>query len=475
MYEHPSDHEHPPTRRGFLAAAAAGSAAMTAASYARVAGANERVGVGCIGYGLIGKNHVGTFRKLPDVAITAMCDVHNGRVLEGAAAAEAPGARAAAAKAAPYADFRKLLDDKSVDAVVVATPDHWHALMTMMACAAGKDVYVEKPLTLFVREGEWMQAVAARTGRVVQVGTQQRSGGHYRRARDLIRGGAIGKVTSVRMSCLRNVHPGFGKPPDGDPPAELDWDLWLGPAPARRYNPSRGLYHFRWFWDTSGGQMTNLGAHHLDIVDWCLGLDGLGSVSSVGGRYALSDNGETPDTQDALFDLGGWSAAFDMRECAVGARSGFGLEFFGTRGSLGIDRRAFRIIPDADIPPINQLPGVRSGHPVGGPTAVPPSAPAKPRTEAVEDNTGDSPAQYLAHARDFVDCIRSRKTPVSGLASAHRTSLACHLANLSLRLGRSLKWDAQARTVAGDPEAAAALTRPYRTPWDRELRALITG
>src|SRR5262249_43963109 len=154
-----------------------------------------------------------------------------------------------------------LLDNRDVDAVVVSTPDHWHALMTMMACAAGKDVYVEKPLSLFVREGRWMIDVARREGRVVQVGTQQRSGPHYQRACELIRSGHLGAVSSVRMAASRNIMPGFGSPPDGPPPAGLDWDLMLGPAPAHAYNPNRALYHFRWFWDYSGGQMTNLGQH----------------------------------------------------------------------------------------------------------------------------------------------------------------------------------------------------------------------
>src|SRR5262249_28969035 len=160
---------------------------------------------------------------------------HRGRLAEGVAAA--------GNGAAGYADFRKLLDDKRVEAVVVATPDHWHALLTMLACAAGKDVYVEKPLTLFVREGEWMQVVAEKHKRGAQARAQQRSGKHSRRARDLIRGGHIGQVVSVRMAAVRNVVPGFGSPPDQPPPADLDYDRWLGPAPARNYNPNRSLYH----------------------------------------------------------------------------------------------------------------------------------------------------------------------------------------------------------------------------------------
>jgi len=453
----------PYNRRSFLRTAASATA-ITAASYSRVLGANERAGIGFIGYGLIAKTHIATFRKIPETDIVAVSDCHAKRLSEGV---EASGGKAAA-----YGDFRKLLDDKAVDAVIVATPDHWHALMTMMACAAGKDVYVEKPLTLFVREGEWMQAVATRTKRVVQVGTQQRSGEHYKNARELIRNGHIGAITSVRMECVRNVFPGFGSPPDGPAPSELDWEMWLGPAPGRKYNSNRGLYHFRWFWDTSGGQMTNLGAHQLDIIDWCLGLDGLKSVASAGGRYALRDNGETPDTQDAIFDFGKFSAAFAMREAARGERSRYGLVFYGTRGSLGIDRKGFQVTADTDLPPFNQIPGVKEGHPTGGPTATPLNGEPRFRTEPVEDLTGDATAQYLAHARNFLDCIRSRATPASDLASAQRTAVACHLANLSLRLGRSLRWDASARTVPNDAEAQAMLVRPWRAPWDRELKSL---
>src|SRR5262249_49336014 len=164
-----------------------------------------------------------------------------------------------------------LLDDKDVQAVVISTPDHWHALQTMLACAAGKDVYVEKPLTLFVREGRWMIDVAARRKRIVQVGTQQRSGPHYQRARELLRQGHLGKLCAIGMGPFRNITPGLGAPADCEPSPEFDWDLWLGPAPWRKYNPNRAIYHFRWFWDYSGGQMTNLAAHSLDIVDWCLG------------------------------------------------------------------------------------------------------------------------------------------------------------------------------------------------------------
>jgi predicted dehydrogenase len=450
-------------RRSFLQSAA-GAGVLAAASYSRVLGASDRLGIGVIGHGLIGKTHIATFRKLEDVEIVAVAECHKKRLAQGVAAA--------GGKATAYPDFRGLLDDKAVQAVIVSTPDHWHALMTMLACAAGKDVYVEKPLTRFVREGEWMQAVATRTKQVVQVGTQQRSGAHYQKARELIRGGHLGTITSVRMAAVRNVFPGLGSPPDAPPPADLDWDMWLGPAPDRKYNPLRGLYHFRWFWDTAGGQMTNLGAHHLDIVDWALGLDGLRAVMSVGGRYALKDGGETPDTQDALFDLGKCSAAFVMREAALGEPLSFGLVFHGARGSLGINRKGYTVTPDPDIPPVNLIPGIKGGHPAGGPVAIPTTGEPRLRTEPLKDTTGDSAAQYLAHARNFIDCIKSRKSPVSDLASAHRTAVACHLANLSLRLGRSLRWDWARNGVVDDKEASNLLTLPYRGPWDRELKAL---
>jgi predicted dehydrogenase len=455
-------------RRSFLQSAAVISA-FPASSYARVLGANDRIGIGLIGFGLIGRTHLKTFQAIPTTNIVAIADCYRPRAEEGAAEAKTAGATPTV-----HTDFRSLLDQKAVDGVIVATPDHWHALMTMLACAAGKDVYVEKPLTLFVKEGDWIQQVAQRTKRVVQVGTQQRSGPHYSRARDLIRQGQIGTVSSVRMTAIRNVSPGFGRPADGNPPPGLDYDRWLGPAPSRPYNPNRGLYHFRWFWDYSGGQMTNLGAHHLDIIDWILGLGTLSTVASVGGRFVLTDNGETPDTQDAIFHCGSYTISFTMREASLGEAGGFGLTFHGHRGSLGIHRRGFKITPDLDMPPSNQIPGVKSGHPAGGPVAVE-HPEAKPRTAAISDMSGDPVGQYTGHAKNFLDCIRSRATPISDLASAQRTAVACHLANLALRLGRSLRWDASRQAVVNDAEANAALSRPYRAPWDKELDALLKG
>ncbi|MBM3855589.1 MAG: Gfo/Idh/MocA family oxidoreductase, partial [Verrucomicrobia bacterium] len=371
-------------------------------------------------------------------------------------------------------DFRRMLERKDIDAVVVATGDHWHALLTMMACAAGKDVYVEKPLHLFVREGEWMQRVATRTKRVVQVGTQQRSGPHYQRAKELLRAGAIGKLTGVQCTFLRNIAPGIGRPPDGEPPADLDWEMLLGPAPRRRYNPNRALYHFRWFWDTSGGQMTNLGHHSLDIVHWACDLAGPLAVTSSGGRRFLDDHGEVPDTQDAIIEYPDFNAVVQIRECAAGGRAaGTGaLIFAGTKATMTLGREGYEIVPDAKIEPVNSFARIMGGHPVGGPQPVP-EVEGDTWTAPQRDRSGSADEQLVAHIRNFLDCIKSRKTPISDLASSHGVSTTCHLANLSLRTGRKLAWDANRAEIRGDPKANAMLERPYRAPWDAELRALL--
>jgi predicted dehydrogenase len=439
--------------------------ALSAASYRKVVGANERVGVGFIGFGLIGKRHVLDFRDQADAQIVAIAEVHSGRRDEAVTLA--------GGSARGCTDFRALLDDHDVDAVVVSTPDHWHALMTMMACAAGKDVYVEKPLSLFPREGRWMVDVARRHARVVQVGTQQRSGTHYQKARELVRGGRIGQVVSVRMWSYRNVMPGFGSPPDGEPAPGLDYDKWLGPAPKRPYNPNRAIYHFRWFWDYSGGQMTNLGQHSLDIVHWFLDATAPKAVTSAGGRFALKDNGETPDTQDAMFEYPGWTATWSQRECSRGAAPERGLEFCGTRGSLKISRRGFLVTPDPQVTADEVIPRFGGPHPVGGPATTGLREMPAVGTGVVEDRSGNEFDQFKRHARNFLDCVKSRRDPISDVEGAHRVATACHLANLSLRLGRKLRWDSVREAVLDDTEALARLERPYRSPWDAERDALI--
>ena len=446
-------------------------AALSAASYTRLKGANDRVQVGFIGYGLIGAQHVHDFRAQSDCDLVALSDCYQPRLEQGVAAC--------GSLCKGYSDFRKLLEQKSIDAVVVSTPDHWHALMTMMACAAGKDVYVEKPLTLFVKEGRWMTDVARRHKRVVQAGTQQRSGLHYEKARTLIRDGYIGKVTSTRISYTRNVLPGFGAPPDGSVPAGFDYDMWLGPAPKRPFNPKRGIYHFRWFWDYSGGQMTNLGAHDLDIVQWVTGMKGPTAVTSVGGRLAFrnsEDNGQTPDTQSAVLEYPGFITEITLRETSVGRKPPYDLEFDGEKGNLGISRAGFEVTCDAKSDPSQTIPTFQ-GHPAGGPRASAERREDQPKPKEFWCSNlkepGSSAEQFTRHVRNFIECIRSREHPVADVEDAHRVAAACHLANISLRTGRKLRYDPDREEVLGDPEANAMLVRPYRAPWDRELRALL--
>jgi predicted dehydrogenase len=457
-------------RREFIKRVAQTTAVVstTALSTSRALGANERVDIGVIGCGLIGRIHTRSFVSLPGAQVVAVADTYQPR-LDAAQMVVGGGAKL-------YRDFRRLLEDKNVDAVVVATPDHWHALHTMMACAAGKDVYCEKPLTLFVREGRWMVDVARKHKRVVQVGTQQRSGPHYQRAKELLRGGAIGDIVSVQMNHFRNVAPGFGNPPDSAPPPELDYDMWLGPAPQRPYNPNRALYHFRWFWDYSGGQMTNLGHHSLDIVHWVTGVKGPRAITCAGGRYFLKDNCEVPDLQDAIIEYPGFQATVQFRECAAGMMNTAtaGLIFQGTKGSMILNRAGFEIVPDKKENPVNSVAKIMGGHPVGGPQPVP-EPEGQLWTEAMKDTSGDSKGQFVEHAQNFLDCVKSRKEPNSDLESSHRVTSVCHLTNISMKLGRKLRWDDDKEQILGDAEANAMLSRSYRKPWDAELKALGVG
>ncbi|MBL8178401.1 MAG: Gfo/Idh/MocA family oxidoreductase [Bryobacterales bacterium] len=431
--------------------------ALSAAAYQRILGANDRIQVGFIGFGLIGRQHVYDFKNQKDVDMAAMCEAHQPRLEEGL--------QEMGANAKGYRDFRRLYENKDLQAIVVSTPDHWHALHTILACAAGKDVYVEKPLSLFIDEGKWMVRAARRYNRVVQTGTQQRSGLHYQKARNLIRENYLGKIHNVRISAARNITPGFGKFSDGAPPSELDYEMWLGPAPKRPYHQLRSLYHFRWFWDYSGGQMTNLGAHSIDIMQWAMGVKGPQLVSCVGGRYGLESDGDVPDTQDAVFQYPGFTAICSIREAGIGRRAA-GLEFIGTKASMTIDRGGFEIVPEMKIDPNNAVPQFR-GHSSGGVNRSD-TKPA-PYVDPIKEK-GAADQQFDLHVRNFLDCIKTRQRPIADVEDGHQITTACHLANISLRLGgRSIRWDAARETITGDSEAAAMMRRPYRKPWDKVL------
>ncbi len=453
------------TRRTFMKAGA--GTALLATSGSRIVQANDRVGVAFIGYGLRGKRLARFFKERSDVNIAAVAEVHKGRLEE--AVSDIGG------DVSTHGDFRKVLDRNDVQAVVVSTPDHWHALQTMMACAAGKDIYVEKPLTRFVREGRWMVDLARRYGRIVQVGTQQRSGHHYQEAREFIQKGRLGEIVASHVNFHRNIVPGFGNPPDGEPPDELDWEMFTGPAPLRAYNPNRGIYHFRWFWDYSGGQMTNWGPHTLDIVYWFLDIKGPDSVYSTGGRRFLRDNCDVPDTQETIFEFGKSIGTISIRECSRGKGS-TRLGIFGTHGALQIDRNSYSVIPDLFIPAVNIMPGVlEREHPVGGPDVVREGEPPRLRTVPAENHSGSPSELVRLHVQNFIECIKSRNQPIADLEIGHRVATACHLANISLRVGRRISWNSDREEIVGDREASALLVYPYRKPWDAELRSLGIG
>jgi predicted dehydrogenase len=361
----------------------------------------------------------------------------------------------------------------------VATPDHWHALLTIMACAAGKDVYVEKPMTLFIDEGRWMTQAARQYNRIVVVGTQRRHGKGVAEAKKVIESGQLGKIHSIRIASYRNIYPGFGKTPVEDPPPEIDYDMWLGPAPKKPYQRHRALYHFRWFWDYSGGQMTNLGAHLLDQVLWCMNVKGPTLVMSTGGRFALVDDGETPDTQDALWQFpGGFTVNVAIREANAlrGDPATRGQVYLGTKGSLVL-AGGYEVIPENKIDPVNDIPPFM-GQPIGGPVY----SDVKP-TPWIQGSKGgvESDARYgtggedtmAMNERDWLSSMRTRRRPLCEVEDGHKVAVVCNLANMSLRLGRAIQWDPDKEQVIGDKEAAAMCYRPYRTPWDGVLKSLV--
>ena len=404
---------------------------LTALGARRVSGATERIGVGIIGCGNKGQSLWKNFLANPSVDPVAVCDVYQPFVDKGI---ELSGGRAKGVK-----DFRQLLDNKDVQAVIVATPDHWHALQTVAACRAGKDVYCEKPLSLFVSEGRAMVTAARKHQRVVQTGSQQRSGAHYAKAIDLIRKGEIGPVHKVTVGFTRNVLPGFRPKDLPVSSSNLDWDMWLGPAPKVAFDPFRCLYNFRWFWDYSGGQMTNFGAHHLDIVRWALGAAGPTGVAGFADRYAVKDGGETPDVQEVVYQFPGCVVTWSAREINRGARN-FDIEFHGTKATLGMTRKGYKILREGK--------NASDDDPIAAP--------------AVEEKGGDLDRPHIAN---FLECVKTRGRPVADVEEGHRSATMCHLGNIASRLGRGLRWDVDKEQFIGDPSANRLLARPYRKPW----------
>jgi predicted dehydrogenase len=357
-----------------------------------------------------------------------------------------------------------LLDRKDVDAVVIATPDHWHALMFVDACRAGKDVYCEKPLSLTIGEGRKMADVAKATGRVTQVGLHRRSAKYVQEAVALVRSGAIGHVTSAKCFHLRNEFPlGIGKPADTAPPPGLDWDRWLGPAAKFAYNTNRCLYKFRWFSDHSGGQITNFGTHYLDVIQWALGQDAPKGVVALGGRYAIDDNREIPDTLEVIWEYEKCLVTFSQINAnrSPANKNGWEIELRGTKGTMFMqDGSGYEIVPEKNV--LKELPAL---SPIARQENAVQAKAVQASIQAKSAKGANNPAITTDHARNFLECIRSRGTTNCPVEVGHRSTSGTLLAKMALKRGRHLTWDAMAERVTNDEEANRLLTYKYREPW----------
>jgi len=442
------------TRRTFTAAATGALTALSAASVSRVLGANDRIRLGFIGVGNRGDQLLEAFLPHADCEVAALCDVYEPYL---------PAARKKAGGSAEmYHDFRKLLDQKDINAVVIATPDHWHALQFVHACRAGKDVYCEKPLSLTIAEGRTMVGCAKKTERVTQVGLHRRSAPFIQDAVKFLREGGIGHITVAKAYHLRNESPlGIGNPADGPPPEGLDWDLWLGPAPKAAFNRNRCLYKFRWFWDYSGGQLTNFGTHYLDVIQWALGQDAPRGVFCAGGKFAIHDNREIPDTLEAVWEYDGALATFSQfnANASWGNRSGWELEFRGTKGTLLMQEGSGYTV-FAESQRTQELPAL---SPLTREENAKQSRAMKAAMDSIPAKTGKADTTF--HARNFLDCVKSRKATNCPVEVGHRSTTATLLARIALMRKQHLVWDAGEEKVTNDAGANKLLSYEYRAPW----------
>lgn len=428
------------SRREFLKASTAAVATTPLAPYLCPAAdavrpaksPNSRLRMGAIGLRYQGS--VDVLKALPHADLVAVCDVDR-NVADQAKASFG-------SEAVIFEDYRKMLDRKDIDVVIIATPDHWHTAMLADAVRAGKDVYCEKPLTLTIDEGKFLTKVVADSKRVVQVGTWQRSDVNFRLAAELVRAGRLGKIKKVTAVA--------GKNPKGGPfktapiPPSLNWNLWQGQAPDVPYVPERCHYTFRWWTEYSGGKITDWGAHHLDIVQWALGAQHSGPVAVEGkAKYPTDPNGYNVATEcEAKFTYA------DGTELYVLETGPIGITFEGEKGSLFVERgklagSAVDALKDAPLP---REKFTLYAH--DDPAAMP--------------QTGKL-GSLVSHMANFFSCVKSRQTAtISDVASQHRSVSVCHLANIAMRLGRPLKWDPKEEAFVGDLEANGLLRRPQR-------------
>ncbi len=427
-------------RRVFLGGAAAISSARG------VLGANDRAVIGLIGCGGRGR-----------YVAAAMADA--GATFGATADVFLPNAERArewaGASATSYQDFRRLLDRKDIDAVLVATPDHWHAGATVLACQAGKDVYVEKPLAHNIREGRAMVAAARRYNRIVQAGTQHRSAPHFREVQRIVQSGELGRVHFVRVWNYMNMAPhGIGREPDSPAPAGLNWDYYLGPAPVVPFNKKRFLSTFRWFRDYAGGYITDFGTHRFDTVHQVMGATAPLKVSAMGGRFYIDDAGQIPDVLQVTYEYPGFILSYEacllsghgvgagpVRMRYYNARGEWdrphGEAYYGTNGTLVCDRIGYEVFPDA-----------------------------KPESRAAERRQVPAADATKLHAANFLECIRARRQPEADVEVGHRSTTVPLLGNIAFDTGRTIRWDAAKEEIIGDTEASRLLGRSARPNWD---------
>lgn len=455
------------TRRDLLKT----SGLLTATSYNHILGANGRIRVGMIGPGNQGINLFKGCLSNPRLEVVAVSDVFKPILDRAVTVAQKIGKQIT-----PYADFREVLTRKDIDAVVIATPDHWHAYMTVEACKNGKDVYVEKPISVDIYESQQMVAAARKYNRVVQVGTQQRSSGIFQNAVKIIQAGTLGRILMAR-TWITGDSP-IGSPPDSAPPPGLDWEMWQGPAQRRPFNMNRcGILlnsdntpafnkdgnltrwsTFRVFWDYAGGSMTDWGVHLLDIVLWATNKRGPISVSAEGGiKYVHmigKDNRETPDTIVAVFDFGEFLCEFyhgpvgglkTWTPRIDGRGRDHGILFEGEGGRLFVNRFGWAVDP-------------AENHKIKPPIVDGQLIPLEGTLEK-HDNTG------VNHLDDWINCMESRERPASDIETGHLATVTCHLGNIAYRSER-LVWDPQNENIVGNQKGLGELLRhPYRNGW----------
>ena len=434
-------------RRSFLqksaiSAAGLGLSPLFGGTYQSVYGqtaASNKVKVALIGCRSMGFSNLSKFLEYPEVECVALCDIDDEWLNKRAADVEKK-----TGKKVPhlYKDWRHVIDNKDIDAVIIGTPDHWHCLPTIFACQAGKDVYVEKPLSNTIEECNLMEKAARKYNRVVQVGQWQRSDPHWDEAANYRKAGNIGRIRTVKVWAYQDGKPTLPVVADSPVPAGVDYDMWLGPAPKRPFNIYRFHYNFRFFWDYAGGLMSDWGVHLLDYALEGMGADLPSRVFSGGGKFAYPDDAmETPDTLMATYAYKDFNIIWDH---ACGINHGpfdkkEGLAFFGENGTLVLTRAGWEVIPV-----------------VAGKEA---------RMEAVPFKKGEGKGLYN-HVGNFLSCIKSRELPKADIAIGARVAKMSHLANISCRLQREVRWDDANSMFIGDNEATALSKAYYRAPWE---------